>query len=235
LFRRRRKWQKKLRRGEEMIVAERKPLEEIRSMIAGYKKILVVGCRTCVTICWAGGEKEVGVVSSQLRLASEGDKLSIMEATVERQCEKEMVLDELRDKVHDIEAILSMGCGAGVQTIAAAFDMIPVFPALNTTFVGMPEKEGLWVEMCGACGDCFLDRTGGVCPVVRCAKGLLNGPCGGTRKGGKCEIDPDKDCAWVLIYQRLEKQGRLDLMRKYYEPKNFRAVKRPGKVQAMQA
>jgi len=220
-----------------MIIAERKPLEEIRNMLAGYKKILVVGCGTCVTICWAGGEKEVGILSSQLRLASskDGNELSVMEAVVERQCEKEMVLEELGDKAPGVEAILSLGCGAGVQMMAELFEEKPVLPALNTTFIGMPEKEGLWVEMCGACGDCFLDRTGGICPVVRCAKGLLNGPCGGTRKGGKCEIDPDKDCAWVLIYHRLQKQGRLNLMRKYYEPKNYRAVKRPGKVQAMQA
>ena len=220
-----------------MIIAERKPLEEIRNMLAGYKKILVVGCGTCVTICWAGGEKEVGILSSQLRLASskDGNELSVMEAVVERQCEKEMVLEELGDKAPGVEAILSLGCGAGVQMMAELFEEKPVLPALNTTFIGMPEKEGLWVEMCGACGDCFLDRTGGICPLVRCAKGLLNGPCGGTRKGGKCEIDPDKDCAWVLIYHRLEKQGRLNLMRKYYEPKNYRAVKRPGKVQAMQA
>jgi hypothetical protein len=220
-----------------MIIAERKPFEEIKNMIAGYKRILVVGCRTCVTICWAGGEKEVGILSSQLRLQSSrnGNELSILEATVERQCEKEMVTQELGDKVQDIEAILSMGCGVGVQTIAEIYEDKPVFPALNTTFVGMPEKEGLWVEMCGACGDCFLDRTGGICPVVRCAKGLLNGPCGGTRRGGKCEIDPEKDCAWVLIYRRLEKQGRLDLMRKYYEAKNYRKVKRPGKIEALEA
>ena len=220
-----------------MIIAARKPLEEIRNMLSGYKRILVVGCGTCVTICWAGGEKEVGILSSQLRLASskDGNGLSVMEAVVERQCEKEMVIEELGDKVQGVEAILSMGCGVGVQTIAEVFEEKPIFPALNTTFIGMPEKEGLWLEMCGACGDCFLDRTGGICPVVRCAKGLLNGPCGGTRKGGKCEIDPEKDCAWVLIYRRLEKQGRLDLMRKYYEPKNYRAVKRPGRIEALEA
>lgn len=220
-----------------MIIAERKPLEEIRNMLAGYKRILVVGCGTCVTICWAGGEKEVGILSSQLRLASskDGGEFSVMEAVVERQCEKEMVIEELGDKAPGVEAILSLGCGAGVQTMAELFEEKPVLPALNTTFIGMPEKEGLWVEMCGACGDCFLDRTGGICPVVRCAKGLLNGPCGGTRKGGKCEIDPEKDCAWVLIYHRLERQGRLDLMRKYYEPKNYRAVKRPGKIEALEA
>jgi hypothetical protein len=219
-----------------MIIAERKPMEEIKQLIAPYKKVLVAGCETCVAVCWAGGEKEVGILASQLRLArsAEGSEISVLEATVERQCEREMVA-EIKDKVAEAEAVISLACGSGVQTMAEMFEDKPVFPGVNTTFIGMPEKEGLWVEMCGACGDCFLDRTGGVCPIVRCAKGLLNGPCGGTRKGGKCEIDPDKDCAWVLIYRRLEKQGRLDVMRKYYAPKNYRAVKRPGKVQAAKA
>jgi ferredoxin len=219
-----------------MIIAERKPMEEIRQLIAPYRKVLVAGCGTCVTVCWAGGEKEVAMLASQLRLArnAEGSEISVLEATVERQCEREMVA-EIKDKVAEVDAVISLACGSGVQTMAEMFEDKPVFPGVNTTFIGMPEKEGLWVEMCGACGDCFLDRTGGVCPIVRCAKGLLNGPCGGTRKGGKCEIDPDKDCAWVLIYRRLEKQGRLDVMRKYYAPKNYRAVKRPGKVQAAKA
>ncbi|MBE9514459.1 MAG: methylenetetrahydrofolate reductase C-terminal domain-containing protein, partial [Chloroflexi bacterium] len=159
-----------------MIIAERKPMEDIRQMIAPYKRLLVVGCGTCVTVCWAGGEKEVGILASQIRLAAttEGKNMSVLEATVERQCEKEMVA-ELRDKVAEADAVLSLGCGAGVQTMAEMFDEKPIFPALNTTFIGMPEREGLWVEMCAACGDCFLDRTGGICPVVRCAKGLLNG------------------------------------------------------------
>ena len=220
-----------------MIIAERKPLEEIRDMIAGYKKILVVGCGTCVTICWAGGEKEVEILSSQLKLAARQEKkeLSILEAVVERQCEKEMVIEELYHISLPIFHPLSMACGIGVQTIAELSEDKPVFPALNTTFLGQPEGEGVWAERCSACGDCLLHWTGGICPVARCAKGLLNGPCGGTRKGGKCEVDPEKDCAWVLIYRRLEKQGRLDLMRKYYEPKNYRAVKRPGVIQATKA
>jgi hypothetical protein len=219
-----------------MIIAERKPMEEIKQLIVPYKRVLVAGCETCVAVCWAGGEKEVGILASQLRLArrAEGSEISVLEATVERQCEREMVA-EVRDKVAKAEVVVSLACGSGVQTMAEMFEDKPVFPGVNTTFIGMPEKEGLWVEMCGACGDCFLDRTGGVCPIVRCAKGLLNGPCGGTRKGGKCEIDPDKDCAWVLIHGRLQKQGRLDVMRKYYPPKNYRVVKRPGKVQAAKA
>ena len=217
-----------------MIVAERKPLKEIREMVAGYRKLLVVGCGTCVTICWAGGEKEVAILSSQLRMLSkkEGNNLEIIENTIERQCEKEFVAD-LAGLVDKVDAILSLGCGAGVQLIAEMFPQTPTYPALNTKFLGVPDREGLWSEKCAACGDCFLDRTGGICPVVRCAKGLLNGPCGGT-KDGKCEVDQEKDCAWTLTYNRLKAQGRLDLMRKYYPPKNFQAVLRPGKVSAEQ-
>ena len=213
-----------------MIVAERKPLEAIRQMMDGRRSVLLVGCGTCTTICWAGGEKEVAVLSSQLSLASRKDShdLSILEATIERQCEKELV-EPLADKVRQVEAIWSLGCGAGVQTIAEAFPQKPVYPALDTKFIGAPRGEGVWVETCGACGDCFLDRTGGICPIVRCAKGLLNGPCGGTNKG-KCEVDSAKDCAWTLIYRRLKEQGRLELMRKYRPKRNYGAVVRPETV-----
>ena len=219
-----------------MIIGERKPLDEIKQMVVPYKNLLVAGCGTCVTVCWAGGEKEVQILASQLRLAAqnEGREIKVEEITIERQCENEMV-QEMKEKVDKADAILSMACGSGVQTLATVFNSKPVFPAINTTFIGMPLKEGLWVEMCGACGDCYLDRTGGICPMVRCAKGLLNGPCGGTQRGGKCEIDADKDCAWVLIYQRLTSQNRLDILEKYYEPKNYRAVKRPGTVKTVRA
>jgi ferredoxin len=219
-----------------MIIADRKPFAEIRQMVNPYHSLLLVGCGTCTTICWAGGEKEVGILASQLRLARRADDraLSVDEGTIERQCEKEMA-SSIRDKVSKVEAIVSMGCGAGVQTLAEIFDHIPVFPALNTAFIGTPLQEGVWAEMCVACGDCFLDRTGGICPIARCAKGILNGPCGGTKRGGKCEIDANKNCAWVLIYQRLNDQGRLDLMQKYYQPKNFRAVKRPGRIESVKA
>jgi len=219
-----------------MIIAERKALDEIMGMIADYRRILVLGCGTCVTICWAGGEKEVGILSSQLRLARKNEEkpLDVLEATVERQCEPEMV-EEITDQAQEAEAILSMACGVGVQTVADLFEAKPVFGALNTTFLGMPEGEGVWAERCAACGDCKLYWTGGICPAARCAKGLLNGPCGGTRRGGKCETDPEKDCAWVLIYRRLEQQGRLDSMERYYEPRNYRAVKRPGRIVARQA
>ena len=211
-----------------MIVAERKPLEDIKSMVAGYKKILVLGCGTCVTVCLAGGEKEVGILSSALRMAFRKDSHDpeISEATPERQCEKEFV-EELREQVEQVDAVLSMGCGAGVQTLVEVFPEKPVYPALNTKFLGIPEEQGIWSERCAACGDCVLDKTGGICPIARCSKSLLNGPCGGS-KDGKCEIDPEVDCGWQLIYDRLKTLGQLDNLEEILPVKDWSANRDGG-------
>lgn len=161
------------------------------------------------------------MLASLLRLAAgrDGTPLDVDEVTIERQCEWEFV-DELAPRIGLYDAVLSMGCGAGVQTIAQRFSGVRVVPALNTKFIGIPEKQGMWVEMCLGCGDCVLDRTGGICPVARCSKNLLNGPCGGSQ-GGKCEVSKDIDCAWQLIYDRLCAFGRLDLLEKELAPKDW--------------
>lgn len=210
-----------------MIIGERKSLEEIRKMIGGYKRVLVVGCGTCVTVCFAGGEKEVATLSSALRMAAkkDGDGLEISEATIERQCDIEFI-EELREKVEQVDAALSMGCGAGVQTIAETFSEIPVYPALNTRFIGRTEEQGVWTERCAACGDCILHLTGGICPIARCSKSLLNGPCGGS-KDGKCEINPEVACAWQLIYDRLKALDQLDKLEEIIPIKDW-SVSRDG-------
>ena len=206
-----------------MIIAERKPIDEIIGMLSDHKNILVLGCGTCVTVCSAGGEKEVGVLASELRIKSKIDNLEqgFDEDTIERQCENEFV-ETLKNKVNKYDAILSMGCGVGVQTIAGMFPDAVVLPALNTTFMGMPESQGNWAEYCRGCGDCVLHLTAGICPIARCSKNILNGPCGGTTSDGKCEVNKDIDCAWYLIYQRLKDQGKLDLMKEIRPPKDWR-------------
>jgi ferredoxin len=195
-----------------MIIGKQKPLEEIKEMVADHQRILVLGCGTCVTVCFAGGEKEVGILSSSLRMASkiDGEDKVFDEATVQRQCEWEF-LDEVREEIESHDLILSMACGIGVQAIVERFPEAIVAPALNTAFLGIPEEQGLWTERCAACGECILHRTAGICPIARCAKSLLNGPCGGS-KDGKCEIDREIPCAWQLIYDRLKAQGKLDQM-----------------------
>ncbi|MFO8059436.1 MAG: methylenetetrahydrofolate reductase C-terminal domain-containing protein [Bacillota bacterium] len=206
-----------------MIVAERKALGDLLGMIAGFDRVLIVGCGTCVTICMAGGEKEVALTASALRLArkSEGRELVTVETTIERQCEWEFI-DEIRDLTEECDAVLSLACGAGVQAMAERLEPIPVFPGLDTKFIGIVEEQGVWTERCMGCGDCLLDRTGGICPVARCAKGLMNGPCGGSQDG-KCEIDPDTDCAWHMIYERLQVLGRLEALEELEPPKDWSA------------
>jgi len=214
-----------------LIVAERKSLEEIRRTIAPYERVLIVGCGTCATVCGAGGEREVALLHAGLRAmeARSGEGWhTFLEFTVKRQCDAEF-LDALVDRVREVDAVLSLGCGIGVQAIAERFPTLPVLPGVNTSFMGMAKEWGVWDERCAACGDCRLAETAGICPITRCAKGILNGPCAGT-KNGKCEANNEMDCAWVLIYQRLEKLHRLEDMRRYYPPRNFRVIPRPRRI-----
>lgn len=190
-----------------MITAVRKPMEEILKSVSPYKRILLVGCNECVTVCAAGGRKEVGILSSALQMAfmKQGKTLDVREVTLERQCDPEYV-EQLVTEIDRVDAVLSMACGCGVQEIARRFKDKAVFPAVNTQFMGASEHHGVWSERCQGCGDCILGLTGGICPVARCSKRLLNGPCGGSTNG-KCEISPEVDCAWQLIWDRLKQLG----------------------------
>jgi len=215
-----------------MIIAEQKPLDEIKSMTADYQKILILGCGTCVTICFAGGEKEVGILASALRMATrlDGQDKEFIEATVQRQCEYEFN-EEVADLVKEADVVLSLACGIGVQTMNEQFPEKLTLPGLNTKFLGQPTEQGVWDERCLACGDCVLYKTGGICPIARCSKSLLNGPCGGSQDG-KCEINPEVDCAWQLIYDRLKALGELDMMMEVKSPKDWSTghAGGPGKI-----
>jgi ferredoxin len=199
-----------------MIVAKRKPFEEIKEMLKGYKKVLNVGCGTCVSVCLAGGEKEVAILNAELDMARklEDDPIEIQGQTIERQCDREY-LAELDDiiKKEKYDALMSMACGVGIQFLAERFPDIPTFPAVDTTGLAVNQAVGWYEERCRSCSQCVLGITGGICPITMCAKGLLNGPCGGTNKGN-CEISSEQPCAWFKIYERLAAQGRLDSIRK---------------------
>jgi ferredoxin len=205
-----------------MIVGKQKSIAEIKEIISPYKKILVLGCGTCVKTCFAGGEDEVATLSSALRLSyrKEGKDIYIEELTVERQCEDEFIR-EAAIAVSKNSAVLSLACGAGVQAIARRFGDVPVLPGVNTTFIGVLEKQGLFTEECLGCGDCKLAVFGGICPVSRCAKKLQNGPCGGSRNG-ICEVNPDTECAWQQIIMRLKTLGQFENLKNYNPPKDWR-------------
>lgn len=197
-----------------MIKAKRKPIEEIIDSIREYQRILNVGCGGCVSVCLAGGQKEVLALNTELNMQFKIENTSnrVDSYTIERQCNQTYYedLDKLIPKYH---AVISMACGAGVQLMAERYPDTPVFPAVNTVSIGVDREIGVYEEKCRACGECVLGYTGGVCPVTRCAKGLFNGPCGGTNQG-KCEVSSEIPCAWVDIYERLKAQDRLDHIKK---------------------
>jgi ferredoxin len=199
-----------------MIVAKRKPFEEIKEMLKGYKKVLNVGCGTCVSVCLAGGEKEVSILNAELDMARklDDDPIEIHGQTIERQCDREYLaeLDDLIKK-EKFDALMSMACGVGIQFLAERFPGIPTFPAVDTTGLAVNQAVGWYEERCRSCSQCVLGITGGICPITMCAKGLLNGPCGGTNKGN-CEISSEQPCAWFQIHERLSGQGRLASIRK---------------------
>lgn len=193
-----------------MIVAHRKNIQELKAALAPHKKILVLGCGGCVTVCLAGGEREVGMISSALRIAFrvDGEEREIVEATIERQCENQFI-EEVLEQVQQADAVLSLACGAGVQSIAERYPKVAVYPGVDTKFIGVLEDQGVWTEKCSACGKCVVGSYGGVCPLTRCSKAHLSGPCGGSRDG-RCEVSPDIECGWQLIYDRLKELGQLD-------------------------
>ena len=195
-----------------MIIGDLKNLEELESSIAGHKKVLILGCRGCVTVCQVGGEKEVALLASQLRI---GDKASsqdreILELSIERQCDAEYI-EPVLNQIREADVVLSLACGAGVQYVAEMGLPTQVVPGINTNFIGVNLDTGLWKERCQACGNCVLEVTGGICPIARCSKSLFNGPCGGSASG-KCEINDETECAWQLIYDQLKALGKLENM-----------------------
>jgi len=196
-----------------MIKAKPKPIEEIIDEIKDCSKVLVAGCNGCVTVCEAGGLKEVELLTSALRIyfMKNNKHMEIDETSLTRQCDKEY-LQELEDRIDRYDAVVSLACGAGVQLMAEMYGDKPIFPGVDTCFIGITEEQGVWTERCQACGQCILASTGGICPIARCAKRMLNGPCGGS-ENGKCEISilvgRDVDCGWHLIYERLKRLGQV--------------------------
>ncbi|MBN2302511.1 MAG: methylenetetrahydrofolate reductase C-terminal domain-containing protein [Lentisphaerae bacterium] len=205
-----------------MIVAERKPFDEILSMIGNARKVLILGCGSCVTVCMAGGEKETQLLASTIRLSDKKQNITreLRCATIERQCDKEFFAAVAND-VKWADIIVSMACGVGVQFCGEVFTDKEVVPALNTKFYGATVEQGVWSERCVGCGDCVLFKFGGICPIARCSKSLLNGPCGGSQNG-MCEVDPENiQCGWQLIYDRMAAIGRLDLLEQNQPLKNW--------------
>jgi ferredoxin len=213
-----------------MIIMEQKPFEEILSFLKDEKSIFIVGCAQCATVCKVGGEEEVKAMNDKLE--SQGKKVRGW-VVIDPACQSVEVKKNFqanKDKITSSDAILVMACGNGVQSVKDSAERIkmekPVHPACNPLFLGEVVRAGYFEEKCSLCGDCLLEVTGGICPVTRCSKGLLNGPCGGSSEG-KCEVDPERDCGWALIYEELKKRGKLDRMKAIQPAKDHSKLIKP--------
>jgi len=211
-----------------MIITKKKAPEAVLSMLEGHDKVFILGCNSCAETIETGGPEQVAEMSEFL--AANGKTITGT-AVIDPICHvlgAKRALRERDEQVSAADAVLVMSCGAGVQTVSEALDKA-VLPALDSVFLGNVVRHGIYEERCSLCGECVLDVTAGICPVTRCAKGLLNGPCGGMNEG-KCEVDPDQDCAWALIYERLEKTGRAGEMAKIAKPKDYSLHRKPVKI-----
>ena len=214
-----------------MISTTQKPLEEIFGMLRTYKearhpkgflRVLTVGCGGCASICLAGGQREALALNGELTQMAKRELVPMQFSCfiVERQCSPQF-LEDVADLAENCDCLLSMACGAGVQNLGDRYQEKPVFPALDTMFLGVDVDVGLSEERCRACRACVLGTTGGICPLTRCSKGVLNGPCGGTRADGTCELGNGLPCAWNAIYERLRSQGRADSILEIQPPMDW--------------
>jgi ferredoxin len=207
-------------------ITRQKSEQEIARLLDGFGRVFIIGCGTCTTLTRTGGEPEVRAMKGQL---TDQGRLVTGAMVVPVACDNLTVeaLEENGQQIDQADVLLIMTCAFGVQTIARQLNKM-VVPALDTLFIGKENGVGTFDEICTQCGTCILGETGGICPVTSCHKGLVNGPCGGT-DNGKCEIDPEKDCAWTLIYNRLKELGRLDSMQVLQKPRNHQGEPSPGK------
>ncbi len=209
-----------------MIITQKKPLDEVWQMLEGVTRVALVGCGSCATSCKTGGEPELQEMKEYLEANGK-----VVTATIipSESCQKLLMKKELKAlKDTDTQAILTLACGDGVQTVADNAN-IPVYPATNTMFLGQVERVGLFNEACRMCGDCVLGQTGGICPITKCAKSLVNGPCGGQRNG-KCEVNPENNCAWIDIYYRLDALGQLDKLKTMRTDKDYKNFAFPRRI-----
>ena len=200
-----------------MIITQKKPIEELLEMLNGVKKVAIVGCNNCAAACQTGGEKEV----QEMKALLEERGFEVVATITPAECCHKLLVKKDTKPIKDsgAEAIVGMSCGDGVQTVADNI-ALPIFPANNTMFLGQVERVGMFNEYCRMCGDCVLGSTGGICPITMCAKSLVNGPCGG-QKNGKCEVDPNNDCAWIQIYNRLVAIDQVELLAKTRTDKGY--------------
>ncbi len=198
-----------------MLITELKAKEAILSLAAG--KVFIINCHGCKEIRFPEKEAE----ELQKELADAGKVTGII--TTDYICNADNLkirLEKYAAQIEAADAILVFSCGVGVQTVSEQFAGKRVYACCDT--YALPGFQGVTPleHDCRQCGECYLNLTGGICPITACSKSLVNGQCGGA-KNGKCEVDPDMDCGWERIYQRLKKIGRLDVLKCPIQVRNY--------------
>jgi len=210
-----------------MIITKKKDIEEVVESLKG-KSVYLFGCDSCAQQCKTGGPEELDEMTEVL---TERGFNVLGSSIVDETCYRQLIAREYRKRpeTKNADSVLVLACGAGVKTVAdVADESQPVLPALDSTFLASVERVGRFFEGCSLCGECVLAITGAICPHTECPKGLLNGPCGGV-DDGNCEVNPDSECAWVRIFNRLKAQDRLDELKKIAPPKDYSADTKPRK------
>jgi len=213
-----------------VVITKQKDFKEILKHLKGQDKVFLVGCGECSTTCKTGGEAEVKAVKEALEKAGKTVTGYCIPSAPCVAAQVKLALAKNKKLIDASDAILVLACGLGIQSVK---DNLrgdkPIHIACDTLFMGAVDAGGAFLERCSACGDCVLETTGMICPVTRCPKSLLNGPCGGQNKG-KCEVDNTKDCAWILIYNELKKSGKLGLLREIRSPKDHSKLSKPRQL-----
>jgi len=210
-----------------MIITKQKEFKEILGYLGSHNKIFIVGCGECSTTCKTGGEAEVIAMKEALEKTGKTITGYCIPSAPCVASQVKLALAKNKKLIDSSDAILVLACGLGIQSVK---DNLrgdkPIHIACDTLFMGAVDAGGVFLEKCSACGECILEMTGMICPVTRCPKSLLNGPCGGQNKG-KCEVDNTRDCAWILIYNELKKHGKLGLLREIRPPKDYSKISKP--------
>jgi ferredoxin len=213
-----------------MIISEPKPFAELIDSLKEYRKIFLVGCGDCATACKSGGEPELLEMKKQLEAQGKTvvgmciPKTACVSAKLKTELAKNMKV------LREAQVILVLACGLGAQSVKDNDRLgLLILPANNTVFGAVMDASGNFQEKCSLCGNCVLELTAGICPITLCPKGLLNGPCGGMNKG-KCELDNERDCAWVLIFREAEKREKLPTFKKINHPRDFQKTTKPHKL-----
>lgn len=213
-----------------MIITKQKSQDEILEMLGAKSRIFIIGCGDCAATCKTGGEEEVKKMADFLKSRGKEITGTVVPDVTCVSAQAKTAFAKNREALKNSDAILVFACGSGVQCIKEndRFNL-EVYPGCDSLFAAFIDKDGSFKEVCSSCGECILDLTAGICPVTRCSKGLLNGPCGGQNKG-KCEVDTDRDCAWILIYKKLKEKGSLEQLKKRLPARDYGKSTKPGAV-----